>query len=224
MANRNYGDRSYEERNRDWGSSGQGVGRQGGREGDYSRDIDWRSGQGDSGSGSWGQGQGRFGQSGQGGSANQASQYGYSSGGGYAGQQWQQGPHTGRGPQGYQRSNESIQEEVCEILTRHGHVDASGITVEVSNGEVTLSGTVNSRQEKRMAEECLENLSGVRDIHNQLRVAGRAGNGGSQDDLGSEASGVQPSQSARGSSAASGASAAAGTQGAGETTRSRRRT
>lgn len=200
MANRNYGDRGYEERNRDWGSSGQGVGRQGGREGDYSRDIDWR-----------GQGQGRFGQSGQGGSANQASQYGYSSGGGYTGQQsqpWQQGPYTGRGPRGYQRSNERIQEEVCEILTRHGDVDASGITVEVNKGEVTLSGTVNSRQEKRMAEECIESLSGVRDIHNQLRITGRTGNGGSQEDLGSEASGVQPSQPARGSSAASGASTA----------------
>jgi osmotically-inducible protein OsmY len=241
------GGRGYwgEESRGGYGNPGGGYGRESERGmGDYRRDIDWRSGQGGAesqggygGPGGYGgygggySGQGRFGQGGQRGYGNQGgygggqgSQYGYSSGGGYTGQQQWQGPYTGRGPRGYQRSSERIQEEVCEILTRHGQIDASGITVEVSNGEVTLIGTVNSRREKRLAEEVIENLSGVRDIHNQLRVAGRGGNGGSQEDLGSEASGVQPAQSARGSLAASGASAAAGTQNAGETAKSRRRT
>jgi len=49
-------------------------------------------------------------------------------------------------------------------------LDATGIQVQVENGEVTLTGTVESRQAKRLAQDILESISGVRDIHNQLRV------------------------------------------------------
>jgi hypothetical protein len=85
--------------------------------------------------------------------------------------QWMhEGPHTGRGPKDYVRSDASILEEACERLTRHGYVDATGITLKVEEGEVTLEGTVANRKEKRMAEDALESISGVRDIHNRLRV------------------------------------------------------
>jgi hypothetical protein len=80
------------------------------------------------------------------------------------------GPETGRGPEGYQRSNERITEDVNERLTQHGRVNASKIQVEANNGIVTLRGSVNSRQAKRMAEEAAESVSGVRDVQNQLQV------------------------------------------------------
>ena len=38
------------------------------------------------------------------------------------------------------------------------------------NGEVTLVGVVRERPEKRMAEDAAEQVSGVREVHNQLRV------------------------------------------------------
>jgi len=80
------------------------------------------------------------------------------------------GPATGAGPQGYQRSNERIIEDACERLTHHGQVDASGIEIEADNGVVTLKGTVGSRRQKRMAEDAVETVSGVRDVRNQLEV------------------------------------------------------
>jgi hypothetical protein len=80
------------------------------------------------------------------------------------------GPHAGRGPRGYQRSGQRIEEDVCERLSQHGQLDASDIQVKVENGEVTLTGTVGSRQEKRMAEDALDTVPGIRDVHNQLRV------------------------------------------------------
>ena len=83
----------------------------------------------------------------------------------------QQGEHSGRGPKGYQRSNDRIREDVCERLTQHGQVDATDIEVQVQEGEVTLNGTVNTRQAKRLAEDTAFSVSGVRDVHNQLRVA-----------------------------------------------------
>jgi osmotically-inducible protein OsmY len=81
------------------------------------------------------------------------------------------GIHTGEGPQDYQRSDERIQEDANERLTRHGQLDAGNIQVKTENGEVTLEGTVDSRRDKRMAEDALETIRGVKDIHNRLRVA-----------------------------------------------------
>ncbi len=80
------------------------------------------------------------------------------------------GPHTGRGPRGYQRSDQRIFEEVCDRLTQDGQLDASEIEVLVANREVTLQGTVNSRQDKRRAEDVVESVAGVEEVHNQLRV------------------------------------------------------
>jgi hypothetical protein len=89
------------------------------------------------------------------------------------------GPFTGRGPEGYTRSSDAIREDVCERLTRHGGLDASGIRVTVDANEVILEGTVASRAAKRMAEDAAETVSGVRDVHNRLRLRsqGRDGEG-----------------------------------------------
>lgn len=83
------------------------------------------------------------------------------------------GPYTGRGPRGYRRSDDRIFEDVCEALTEHGDIDAGEIEVAVQNGEVTLTGTVADRRQKRLAEDIVESCSGVQDVHNQLRVQGR---------------------------------------------------
>jgi len=80
------------------------------------------------------------------------------------------GPFTGVGPEGYQRSDERILEDANERLARHGQLDARRIEVQVKNGEVTLSGMVDSRQAKRMAEDTIETIAGVKDINNELRV------------------------------------------------------
>lgn len=80
------------------------------------------------------------------------------------------GPHAGRGPRGYQRSDERIREEVNDRLTAHGQVDASDVEVRVQGGEVTLTGYVDSRAAKRAAEDCAEDIPGVREVHNQIRL------------------------------------------------------
>ncbi|NJN15614.1 MAG: BON domain-containing protein [Oscillochloris sp.] len=90
---------------------------------------------------------------------------------GIGGQGWMgDGPHAGRGPKGYRRSDERIMEDVCERLTRHGDVDASQIEVIVNDGEVTLSGFIDNRRNKRTAEAILDDINGIRDVHNQLRI------------------------------------------------------
>lgn len=82
----------------------------------------------------------------------------------------ERGQYTGRGPKGYRRSDERIEEEINEALTRHGNIDATEIEVKVKDGEVTLTGTVDSREAKREAEDVAEECSGVHNVQNNLRV------------------------------------------------------
>lgn len=78
---------------------------------------------------------------------------------------------AGRAPKGYKRSDERLQEEVNDLLTDHPGIDASEIEVKVSQGEVTLSGTVESRQEKHLVEDLAAAVVGVGEVVNNLRVA-----------------------------------------------------
>src|SRR5262245_54927123 len=80
------------------------------------------------------------------------------------------GRYAGLGPKGYHRSDERLREEVCERLTADPDVDASGLGVSVQSGEVTLEGNVRTRRMKRAAEDCVESVSGVQQVHNRLRV------------------------------------------------------
>jgi osmotically-inducible protein OsmY len=76
----------------------------------------------------------------------------------------------GLGPQGYKRSDERINEEAHERLTDDTWLDASNIGISVSGGEVTLSGTVESREAKHRSERLVEDLSGVNHVQNNLRI------------------------------------------------------
>jgi hypothetical protein len=96
------------------------------------------------------------------------------------GQQQRSGTHAGKGPKGYQRSDERVLEDVCEALERHPRIDASEIEVTCSQGEITLRGSVDSRQTRRLAEEAIEELPGVRDVHNELRAQSQMQHGVSE--------------------------------------------
>ncbi len=87
-----------------------------------------------------------------------------------SGRNYPSGEFVGKGPKGYKRSDERIKEDLSEQLTQHGQIDASEIEVHVQDGMVTLTGTVNNRQAKRLAEDLAESLSGVQDVNNQIRV------------------------------------------------------
>lgn len=78
--------------------------------------------------------------------------------------------YTGRGPRNYRRADERIHEDVCERLTADPRVDAFDVEVRVKDGEVTLAGNVNSREEKRRAEDDALSVNGVKDVINELHV------------------------------------------------------
>jgi hypothetical protein len=100
------------------------------------------------------------------------------------GQQWSWGDrfgwntgqqsYAGKGPKNYQRSDDRIREEVSDRLTDDPRIDASNIEVEVRSCEVTLSGTVNDREQKRRAEDLAESITGVKEVTNNIRLARQA--------------------------------------------------
>jgi osmotically-inducible protein OsmY len=89
-------------------------------------------------------------------------------------QRRQMGGFAGLGPKGYRRSDERIREEINDRLTEHDKLDASNIEVSVKSGEVTLTGSVDDRPAKRLAEDLAERAPGVRDVMNQLKVTERS--------------------------------------------------
>ena len=46
--------------------------------------------------------------------------------------------------------------------------------------EVTLTGTVEDRETKRRAEDAVEAVKGVKEVHNQIRLKGADRSSGSQ--------------------------------------------
>jgi Predicted periplasmic or secreted lipoprotein len=89
------------------------------------------------------------------------------------------GAHRGRGPKNYVRSDERIRDDINDRLSDDAWLDASDIEVAVDKGEVTLSGMVASRQDKRRAEDLVEQVLGVKHVQNSLRVqSGRDGASG----------------------------------------------
>ena len=73
-------------------------------------------------------------------------------------------------PRGERRSDDGIQEEIQRLLDQHSQVDAHGIRVNVQNGWVTLSGTVESWPERQIAESIVRVVLGVLEVDNRLNV------------------------------------------------------
>ncbi|MBB5754376.1 BON domain-containing protein [Prosthecomicrobium pneumaticum] len=80
------------------------------------------------------------------------------------------GDHRGKGPKGYVRSSARILEDVNDRLAEDSFLDASEIEVTVDGTEVTLAGTVESRRDRRRAEDLAQDVLGVTYVQNNLRV------------------------------------------------------
>lgn len=78
--------------------------------------------------------------------------------------------HRGKGPRDYRRRDERILEDINDRLCDNPYIDATEIDVSVADGNVVLSGTVEDRQSKRLAEDIGDSVTGVKNVENRLRV------------------------------------------------------
>jgi hypothetical protein len=171
---RGYGERGYQERGYDQDrlyrqdSSGDDRDRFG-RGGDDGRSRGWMQDDASSGRGpGWSDRDGGRSWRDQSGVSGQSD--GRSGGSWFRDGSHQRESYSGRGPKDYKRSDDRIREDISDRLTDDHGVDASDITVQVQGGEVTLSGSVPSRDQKRRAEDVAESCSGVSEVTNNIRV------------------------------------------------------
>lgn len=69
------------------------------------------------------------------------------------------------------RPDETIWEDIHEHLTTNPDLDATEVEIVVEEGDVTLTGRVDTRESKWLAEEIARAVPGVVEVHNRLRVA-----------------------------------------------------
>jgi osmotically-inducible protein OsmY len=70
-----------------------------------------------------------------------------------------------------------IDGKVSERLSAELPADAAQIQVEVTHGEVTLAGTVDTSEARRRAEDVAGSIAGVVSVMNNLRVRQPGGTG-----------------------------------------------
>lgn len=73
--------------------------------------------------------------------------------------------------------DERIEGEVSERLAAELRAEAAQIQVNVTHGEVTLAGTVDSAAARQRAEEVAESVAGASAVINNLRVRQPGGTG-----------------------------------------------
>ena len=81
------------------------------------------------------------------------------------------GSNSGTSPRFNRRTDDKIREEILELLTNNADLDAAEVEVHVEGGEVTLSGTVESRDARWLTEDLVTSVAGVREVYNQIKVA-----------------------------------------------------
>jgi osmotically-inducible protein OsmY len=78
-------------------------------------------------------------------------------------------------PRNYKRSDERIQEDLCDRLYHCHELDVGEVGIEVKGGIVTLTGGVPYRWMKHRIEDLAAQCMGVADVENRIQVRRDAG-------------------------------------------------
>ena len=68
-------------------------------------------------------------------------------------------------------SDERVREDVVDVLKRQPGVDIGDIELQVAQGVVTLTGTVDNPQLWHETEKAIERVPGVQRVDNRLRLS-----------------------------------------------------
>jgi hypothetical protein len=74
---------------------------------------------------------------------------------------------------GHETSDEALENRVADALDTNPMTGNADIDVSSQHGVVTLTGVVQSKHIKRLADHLAWSVPGVHDVQNQLRVKGR---------------------------------------------------
>jgi hypothetical protein len=66
--------------------------------------------------------------------------------------------------------DEALNDFIYNVLSRHPDIDVSQFGIQTRDGQITLRGAVETRRMKRLIEDVIYGLPGVRDVQNRLEV------------------------------------------------------
>lgn len=70
-------------------------------------------------------------------------------------------------------TDKQLNRKVVKVFANDESFDASEVKVEIENGKASVDGQVDSLAEKRLAEEKLASMTGIREIENNLEITDR---------------------------------------------------
>lgn len=84
----------------------------------------------------------------------------------------------GYAPAGWRRSDAFIEDDICVRLGQDRGLDASGIQVEVHDGNVVMSGYVPTMRNRQQANSIVLSVYGIKHLANNLEIGIAASAGG----------------------------------------------
>jgi osmotically-inducible protein OsmY len=88
----------------------------------------------------------------------------------YSSGDWWRLGYEGSGSIQRQRADGIVTSDICARIATHDALDPSDVRVRTQHGVVTLSGVVDTRHDRRVAEQIVREVPGVKDVLNQLRT------------------------------------------------------
>jgi osmotically-inducible protein OsmY len=67
-------------------------------------------------------------------------------------------------------SDKALEIAIKKKLLSNGEVDTHNFAIEVDEGVVKLEGDVSGRHAKRVIDECLSKMEGIRHVENRLKI------------------------------------------------------
>lgn len=85
------------------------------------------------------------------------------------------GEHKGLGPKTAKTGEDPVLHAVHDALTHEAWLDATDIELLVTGGKVTLTGTVNTEQQRELAGKTSAAAKGVTEVVNNLTIDANSG-------------------------------------------------
>jgi len=68
------------------------------------------------------------------------------------------------------RSDKDILQDIERVLLMDEEVSTDNVTIDVNNGKVIVTGTIESLEEKQEIEDAIENINGVNIVVNNIKI------------------------------------------------------
>jgi osmotically-inducible protein OsmY len=86
----------------------------------------------------------------------------------YSSGDWRLLGYEGSGAADRRRADRTVTTDICARIATHDALDPIDVLVRTQHGVVMLTGVVDTRHDRRLAEQLVREVAGVKDVLNHL--------------------------------------------------------